>query len=184
MRINKTLTNHLIAKKIIPIEDKEIYDYGFEMLFSTILGYIIVLLTAYIMNSILEGLIFLVSFIFLRNFSGGYHANTHVKCNLFLFLSALFVLFMSKVSIPYIYLILIYILLLAMIFEYAPIENENKPLTGEEKMKYKKVAICTTLVIGIMSFILYGHYIVITRVLILTCFMVALLMAIVVIDNN
>lgn len=184
MRINRTLTNHLIAKNIVPKEDKEIYDYGFEMLFSTLMGYTIVLVTSLLMNSFFEGMIFLISFVLLRNYSGGYHADTHIKCNLFLFLSALFVLFMSKVAIPYIYLIMIYVLLWHMIIMYAPIENKNKPLSENERKKYKRISVVLALIFGIISIILYPMHIVFTRVIILTCFAVAVLMAVVAIDNN
>ena len=59
---------------------KEVYIYGIEIILSTLIEMVTILLLAALFSEITEGLIFIGGFFFLRIFSGGYHADTYRKC--------------------------------------------------------------------------------------------------------
>ena len=78
--IANKITNHLICKKVIKDEDREIYQYGLEQFFPTLLNIATVLLLGIIFGEIYQCIVLTLSFMALRSYSGGYHASTSLRC--------------------------------------------------------------------------------------------------------
>ncbi len=84
--------NYLVSKIVTFLTEQEVissesdvqdfYRYGIEISISSFLNIFLVLLLGIIINHIAESIIFLLLFILIRSFTGGYHADTYFRCNL------------------------------------------------------------------------------------------------------
>lgn len=102
-----------------------------------------------------QTLVYLSVFIFLRRFTGGYHAQTYLRCKVVSVSAYLFVLFLaSNITVtPKLYFVLIafgFFVILLM----GPVENPNKPLTLEERKKHKLSGLCLFSVIAVIGYLL------------------------------
>lgn len=80
-RIANSLTDKLEKAGAIAPERRAVYIYGFELIISTVSGMVAVFLIAALgFHRPLEGIIFLAATISLRIYSGGYHADTYLRC--------------------------------------------------------------------------------------------------------
>ena len=83
-------------------EDKEVYRYGIQQGLNLALNILTTIIIGCLCDMLLPSILFLVCYMPLRSFCGGYHAKTHLRCyiysvimitNLFIFF---FVLFLSQ----------------------------------------------------------------------------------------
>ena len=181
------ITDYFIKKKIILAEDKNIYIYGGEITISTFIGISIVIIIGLISYHILDSILFLLCFIPVRIYTGGYHADTYIKCNLIF--GAVFIMFLVvKNIIPpeidLLFSISIMILSITTILILSPIENKYKPLYGNEKIKYKIMSIIFSLIWCICSIILYIFNIKIYLSVALTMFTIATSMVVEILKQN
>lgn len=72
----------LCANGIVAPEKNKIYAYGMELVLSGLVNVLSVLLISILIFHPADGLLFLVAFIPLRTTAGGYHANSHLSCNI------------------------------------------------------------------------------------------------------
>ena len=77
--ISKKLASYLSRKNIIDKDKKEIYQYGYEVLISGLIGFAIVIILGILMNRFIESLLFLGVFVPVRQLTGGYHADSDRK---------------------------------------------------------------------------------------------------------
>lgn len=136
----------LCSSNIIEEDQIEVYHYGLELLIATILKTLGFLIIAIVLNLVKEALIFTIFFSSLRIQAGGYHANTPFKC----FVGTLILMFPGIILVGMIpmekqlYYILINILIsILLVYLYAPVESENKPLTKEEVKIYRHRSLLT-----------------------------------------
>lgn len=151
----EVVTDFLLKKHYITAEEKEVCRYGYAILFSNLLGLLIITVISLLTGRIAEGIVFAVIFTTTRKYSGGYHANTYFRCNLTVACVYCFYLVLSSAITRQDagILCIMYILYMICVMEKAPVENENKPLDDEEKMKYHKISILLGVVWGIMAVI-------------------------------
>lgn len=138
-------------------DEKEYYQYGIEITISSILNVILILVIGLITWNILESLIFLLLFIPIRQFTGGFHASTYFKCNLSfcIIFSMVLILYHYTEAILNTYLsILITFICVLLIIAKCPIENKNKPIPKERKKFHKIMAASLGMVYGIIGTIL------------------------------
>ena len=136
------ITNYLICKKVIKDDDREIYQYGFEQVFSSLLNIATMLLLGIILGKIYQSLVLILSFMALRSYSGGYHANTPLQCYLLTVMSILAALSIMKfVTIDRFICLGLLILSSVVILLLSPIGSKNKPLDEIEKIIYRKKTI-------------------------------------------
>ncbi|MEY8355411.1 accessory gene regulator B family protein [Lachnospiraceae bacterium 54-53] len=76
-----------IKNGLISSEYYECYVYGIELIVSQILGISIILLLGAITGTHLNAVVFLVVFILVRQYTGGYHAGNYLSCNIIFSLS-------------------------------------------------------------------------------------------------
>ncbi|MDR0914802.1 MAG: accessory gene regulator B family protein [Oscillospiraceae bacterium] len=140
-RLSQKVSLFFVANKVIEQEDEQYYRYGLEVLISTSLSIISVIIISIITNRFFETLLYLAGFIPLRTVAGGYHAKTHLRCYLVLifsyliFLSIIFFLPLAAVMyLGYAAIVLATVLILVL----APIDDPNRPFTDDERQKFKK----------------------------------------------
>jgi accessory gene regulator B len=59
------------------------YVYGIELIISEIIGVLIILLLGVVTGTYLNAVAFLIIFISVRQYTGGFHANNYISCNIF-----------------------------------------------------------------------------------------------------
>lgn len=160
-KVSRKVTDRLLSRNAIKDEDYEIYQYGLEQLFTSILNMLTLLVIGSIMGMIWQGIIFVLSFMLLRKYAGGYHASTPLGCYL---LTTLIITVALSVMKYFEISILIYLVLLmvssVIVYMLTPVEAVNKELDKIEKMIYRKKTILTWIVevsLAIGVFIL-KHY--------------------------
>lgn len=180
-RLSKALTNFLANKKILPCEEIEVYEYGFELLISSVIGFLIVLVSGLIFNNLLKSMLFYFIFVTVRPFCGGYHADTHFKCKLtFIIVYAAVMIFSSIFAANYdiIYQLLVLAVYILTIILYAPVEHPNKPLDLDERKRNRNISVVLAVVLSAGSFVIAYFSIEYATIITLTLLSVSILMMI------
>lgn len=138
-RLSKRITQGLWQNGIISLEESPLYEYGLHEIGVTLLNLITDLLVGALMRMTVPCIIFLVIYIPLRRFAGGYHAKTELRCygiSTLLVLSALCVIRV----IPANGTVLLSMLVGAsiVIWLLAPIDSANKSLDKTEYRVYRR----------------------------------------------
>lgn len=131
----KIATDFFLKYGVIDSEDSEIYQYGNEIIISSILDLIIVFVMGVIFSALTNSLLFFATFLLLRSFSGGYHADSYWKCKIIFIINLALMLFLLAnvdrlYQINFMVLVLFFSILI--VWKLAPIENEGKPLSEED----------------------------------------------------
>lgn len=75
------IADFLFSKDAITEEEKEVCAYGMELIVSGIISVVLVLIIGLITGGIWYAVIYNIMMIVIRMYTGGYHADTHVGCN-------------------------------------------------------------------------------------------------------
>ena len=120
----------LIRHGIIKVQQAEVYQYGLEILISSLLTCCITVVCGLLFRCLAAALLYFLMFAVLRSICGGYHADTYWKCNLVFTLVTAVVLFffrwMPVKQFTELHYCSIAIAILTTAF-CTPVENENKP---------------------------------------------------------
>ncbi len=150
----KKITLFLIKKNIINGDDKEIYEYSFEVLISTIINFLILIIVMLITKRYVETVVFSVVFIITRRLVGGYHSKTHIGCT-FSLIAIYAGLIFSISNFNYEKLnnisVLLIIPFMIIILIFAPVGHYNNPLDDEKTIQLRLKGIIFT---SILSFII------------------------------
>lgn len=139
----KKITDFFIKKSVIKDSDREVYEYGYELILSQSIYIIIMIAISVIFHALVESLIFFIGFYIYRKIAGGYHANTYLKCHILFAVNQLLfltVLHLYPASYRYVLILAICIIAVVITFFAAPIDHPNKPFDKKEFQKYKKLS--------------------------------------------
>ncbi|MDF2611656.1 MAG: putative processing-secretion protein [Lachnospiraceae bacterium] len=136
--VTKKITDSLINNGVITYQDKDLYTYGLKQGFLMILNIITAILIGILFGMVWQSLVFLLAYIPLRTYAGGYHAKTQLRCYLFSIVIMSAALLGIKL-IPLTSFICLIITLISggVIFLLAPVEDRNKPLDQTERKVFK-----------------------------------------------
>lgn len=140
-QLSEKISSFFIENEIIKSDDREIYEYSFEILLSTVLNFIAVIAIAFFTQQKLNTFSFLVGFIPMRCLAGGYHAQNHFRCFMLLLTVYSAFLVLLKITPPYFFGYLVPFLCVvctALVFALSPVEDANKPLTFGERAAFKR----------------------------------------------
>ena len=76
----RILTQKCINRGLIQEEEREIYEYGFDVTIYTIWSTAVLFLIGLVLRQFLASLIIVLGFYTFQTTGGGYHAKTHLKC--------------------------------------------------------------------------------------------------------
>lgn len=78
--ISRELSTLLAAKKIISIENVDAYAYGLELFLFKSVFYLLVFILSLLSGTLLISALFVIIYLGLRQYSGGYHCKTSGMC--------------------------------------------------------------------------------------------------------
>lgn len=163
------IADFLFSKDVITEEEKEVCAYGMELIISGIISVVLVLIIGLITGNIWYAIVYNIMMIVIRRYTGGYHADTHLGCNICycgVFLISLIIL---RIQLLVKGDVLTWIIAAAgylIIVLNAPLEHHNKRLTFEQKHKYMIISTVLGISSMLISFMLnimgmvirYGEY--------------------------
>lgn len=159
-KLAKSVAHFFVTQNITNESKEVIYAYGMELLISDVLNTVIVLMIALISHTMPAAIIFVAVFMALRQFVGGYHANSHFSC--ILTLIAVMLIFsygICNIQEKYVGLFAIGFaaLSLPIIFIVAPVPHPNKPMSEEkgEKLKFKSRILSVFLSISSVMLVIF-----------------------------
>lgn len=130
----KTVTFMCRYYKVDNTDMLDVYQYGIEITLSSLLNISLVFIISLLLGDFLEGIVFLVCFIPLRSYCGGYHASTYFICNIVFAMTFIGVCFISKMLFDCltennlaIYEVIMLLSFLP-ILKYSPVKNIHKKL--------------------------------------------------------
>ena len=144
--ISNKLLQYLLQANVIDKSEDVLayYKYGIEITISSLLNIVLIISIGIISGQLIESILFLICFVPMRQFTGGYHADSYFKCN-FLF-SVLYILLLiiynlTASIITFYGELLIAIFSITVIITECPIEHPNKLLSNSQKKNNKYLAI-------------------------------------------
>lgn len=141
-RFSTFLTGYLIKNSSVREKDRAIYQYGIEIGLSIVGTFCSILAMALIFKNMKETLLFFVSFIALRRYSGGYHASTPFRCYLMsIGLYGIFCLICKTRMLSWDYLSLVSMLFSIMVvWKCAPIIHKNRRVCESDSIRYQRLS--------------------------------------------
>lgn len=125
----------------MPNEDKELYVYGFYMIFSRMFFFLLTALFGLLFHILAESILFYLLFSLIRTYAGGVHASTEVGCTILTSLSFLMSVAMIKLISLLNYPIIAFVVLIVAstcILLFAPIDTLEKRLSYVERKRFQK----------------------------------------------
>lgn len=148
----------LIKKEISKSEDKDVIVYGLLTGIELAFNCITTIILGFMFGLLIESVIFLVAYSFLRAYVGGYHCKTAINCY---FLSSgivVLVLAITKfTSNQHMFITSFFVLLVSVptILRLAPMEATYKPLDELEQKHYRKKAVTNLIIECILIGVLF-----------------------------
>ena len=147
---------YLIVHDVLDIEQREVYIYGLEVILLNGGLLLVFLIISLLLGVMMNFWAYLIFFLPLRIFSGGYHAKTSERC----FVLSTILYGISIVLTKYIPLLysswtwkIAGIVSMLVILVITPLINENNPLT-QTQQKRNKIIVYILLVLDLVFFIL------------------------------
>lgn len=143
-KLIKSVAISLADNNFIKDEDIEIVSYGIEMFIISVLEMGAVLILSAFVGNFAETVVYFIGFIPIRMYSGGYHADTRLRC--FIILLMVYALFsiVSRYSFLPQYGMVAFIMSvinLLLVYMWAPLPNVNKSVNEKERVRYRKMSI-------------------------------------------
>lgn len=154
--MSKLVSHFLCRKNIIDSDELDIYQYGFEIVISTFLGFLLTVTIGIALHMFALSLLYYIIFVILRQMTGGYHAKTYLQCNVIFTLVSFLTLGMTKISLlseQYTFLTHVLCLVAAIltILIYAPVENPNIPLDNVQRSVNHKRSVVSSVILSAIS---------------------------------
>lgn len=128
------------------------YYYGFQIIYGGIIKILLLVLTSLLFRTLIPTLIVTFSFAIIRVFAGGLHFNSYTKCAYISLATLIFGgLITNYITYNNLFGISVFIFTLIVFLLYAPVENENRPLKNNDKVKFKIISMILLLVLFILQ---------------------------------
>lgn len=143
-KLSDNLSAVLVQSDIIPADKEKQCQYGLELMLSSVLEILFVIVLSAFCGNFAQTLIFFASFIPLRIYAGGYHADTRLRC--FLILVVIYILFtvLLKILPADTYQYIIYgatVFTVIVVLSMAPLVHNRKNMNDKEIKSFRKIAL-------------------------------------------
>ena len=139
-RIAGSLTNLMIENGAVREEDRELYQFGFQMGMEMTLCLIVTLVCALYLHLLPEYLLFSAVFIPIRSYAGGLHFDKFYQCFMGSCLMIVAVIAGSKrIELPVWQSTAAIVVLLGTIAAVGPVDHENRKVDDEDRRSFGKI---------------------------------------------
>lgn len=158
--LSNDITTFFMKKQLLDDNDNIVFCYGMELLISTVIGVLLILLASSIAGDILWGIVYLIYIVPIRMYVGGYHAKNYWSCNtiFLLFFIIAFTIYKNIGENEYQILSYINLASVLVIFKWAPLENKNKIIKKIKKKKYRNIDMFIYVIGGLLGICLRNMY--------------------------
>lgn len=140
-QLSERITDKFEQLNVISSDDRDIYRYGVQQGCVLLLNLLSIITIGLLCGMLIESILFMLVFVPLRTYAGGYHAKTHIRCYVYSMLTiAVILLTMKLLAFDFWHYVLMMVVGCSVILWLAPIEDENKPLDNLEQKAYRKKA--------------------------------------------
>ena len=157
-KIAQRMAYFFAEKKFIKPEEKDIYSYGYEIMISETINWVITFVIAVITQRIMETFFYMLAFMRLRGALGGFHAKSHLGCIVIstaVYVVCLFILYGTPINAYWILAVVGLILHIGLVFAIAPVAHTNKPFVNkEEYFKFRKKSYRLSVIYAIVCLVL------------------------------
>lgn len=134
----KKIVNAMVKCGVISSDDTDIYSFGLQLVFEMLVTTASMLVIAILLKRVAEGVIFFLSFAFLRQYAGGFHAKRFSSCYLIScsIVASVCVLmnYVNSISIFCLAASGVSVLFIGLL---APVDSIYKPIQEKEFKKYR-----------------------------------------------
>jgi len=163
----------------------DVYRYGIEISLSSALGMCLVVFTGFLFFHFLDAIFFLLTFIPIRIYCGGYHADSYLVCNISMLCTfSLTALCAAHIEVSFHAILIIAMIGAIIIAVCCPVENKYKPLDDKQKKKCKIISLALFGAMMAACIVLYHLRIDIYRIILFTIIAVISLAPIGMIKNK
>ena len=170
----------LINNGAINEEDYELYEYAIYSLFFLWSPMIMAIIFGMILKITIKAIIFIIPFMLIRKYSGGYHAKNISVClvsSCILMIIFLIILKYIKVSIALNVITCFSALIIAI---FSPVDSENRRLEDAEAKRFNKISIIITFFVLLVYWLIqlttwrdysacFGLSLILTAILMIPC---------------
>jgi len=151
--IIRSITNCWSKSGIIDKSDSDVYGYGLELLLYSVVNMVAILLTALLVGKMPESVALIFAITPLQAFGGGYHAKTHLRCFLIMYIgwwAVIFVLpFFGNAAAT-----VAICLSVVVVYLVAPVSHVNVKMSVGQQLKMRRLVRIAALVIALLSSVL------------------------------
>ena len=140
MKASISIVRIWIHLGLIPSADVSLYIWALDYLFFNLLTWGTLLFLGFVFNCVPRCLLFLILYLPLRIYAGGFHAKTKIGCYLIPAFTFLFVVLYPADTTIHFYHLVFPCISTCIIYYFSPVSATNKPLDDLEALHYKKMA--------------------------------------------
>ena len=127
------------TREFIQDEEYEIYVFGLKQLLISIVNFLTVLLLGLLLQNVIQTCIYVVAFMIIRSYSGGYHASTPLRCYILTTITNIIILSVIKYVHSEIFILLcVEAVSGCVILALSPVSVVNRPLDNIEYIYLEK----------------------------------------------
>lgn len=140
-------------------EKNEIVKYGLKRFRSSICFFVFVLFMGIVCGVFVKGLIFWISFCTIRQYAGGYHADTQKRCSI-ISVGVIVLLFtgMKYITMNESMCVLLQVSAYVIIMLFSPVDNKNRVLDSIDRKKFRRKARIMATVLLVVSYVVYRFW--------------------------
>lgn len=156
------ITNYLVNKglqnSVISEDDISVYLYGYTLILEMAVNIIISIIIGLVFQSLLSVIVFLLVFMPLRSYSGGYHANSALACTIISNVTIAVAVIVVKYELlngVVEYVPIIEALIVMLISLMSPVDTANKRLSKSEKKRCQSIVVFILLIAYIFQIVFF-----------------------------
>lgn len=131
-----------IEKGALKEEDRNIYRYGYQIMIELAVNITVSILIAVLFRAYDIVFVFTAAYLWIRGCAGGYHARTSLGCfgisACMLIGVIIMVQYISSMEIAFWVPFVPEAIITPWVFKYTPIPHKNRPISGNERVHFKR----------------------------------------------
>ena len=143
--LSERIADFLLRQKCFEDEMLPVYVYGVKVFLSSLIGVVLVLVTSCILGVFESGVLFLLTFIILRQFTGGLHCDSYVACNVTTVITFIVTVLFKDIIIhtTSCNVILGMMIIISFIITaiFSPVSHPNKQIEQKDRLKFRYVSL-------------------------------------------